>query len=795
MAVHGGRGHSSRSAVSWLDPEAPRTAALIGVIGAVLLGFSNQWLLHLDTWTLDPSSPYSSGAWSTVIARWSPLVVIGLAFAAQIRTVRHYAGTALLVLGILGFAAYLDIFWGVGPSSDLAANLGLTLHLLAALCVLAAGVITSTGTMSDPEVRAPAGRGYLVRAAVALILTSTLSGILYALDDGSSLGTVLAQGGPFLAYPITVWMLSRCLPRLAPAPAAGALVSTGILVGVPQLHWLAGDAELFEFSFSALMFVDAQLIVAVLLLAASAPYVALSRQPDPVEPAVDEPAEPDPGTGVVDLREAADAHEGIVVREDLDPHDNRGATGIRETIDVRESARSLRADPRPTRHLCCALHLNDDLLRRATREVIDCPGRGIAPSFGIDLGTVVRHALLARRRMWLRDALLTSLSLLLLPQLTVLVITMNRDLLVPIAVCLVLGWLVGAGDRAGRSRLVARHLSAEGFEQHRQLRLTPAEERKIQAIQALDRGNVTAYSGYFPFVGSGSPIGGWSFALSVLKGRESLDGLRQTPHPFELAELYEAVRLEVEKLGIEGVHVEDRLYVDGEQASSDPRFRTTSTPPHLIGSVSADELDDLVRTPERINRVYRCLRIHGWGGEYVLSIYLNFTRTGRGLFAEARYFLLLPTRDEDRSYARGAARHSLRRSVPALLGAVPSAFRDLRDLSRTAEDERTPWGATTSLRELAQSRQHRRYFQQLDREMTSKIVERQLLDTITEFLRDRNIDTFEVEERQTAILNNGLIVSGGTVNAGSLAVGTNSQSLLSRVSAAIKTPTEERSAS
>jgi hypothetical protein len=241
--------------------------------------------------------------------------------------------------------------------------------------------------------------------------------------------------------------------------------------------------------------------------------------------------------------------------------------------------------------------------------------------------------------------------------------------------------------------------------------------------------------------------------------------------------------------------VEDRLYVDGEQASSDPRFRTTSTPPQLIGSVSADELDDLVRAPERINRVYRCLRIHGWGGEYVLSIYLNFTRTGRGLFAEARYFLLLPTRDEDRSHPRGAGRHSLRRSVPALLGAVPSTFRDLRDLSRTAEDERTPWGATTSLRELAQSRQHRRYFQQLDREMTSKIVERQLLDTITEFLRDRNIDTFEVEERQTAILNNGLIVSGGTVNAGSLAVGTNSQSLLSRVSAAIKTPTEERSAS
>ncbi|HST85859.1 MAG TPA: hypothetical protein VLL08_29245 [Kineosporiaceae bacterium] len=786
--------------MSWRDPAAPRTAALIGVIGAVLLGFSNQRLLHLASWTLDPTSPYSSGAWSTVIARWSPLAVVGLALATQIRTVRLYAGTALLAVGIFGFAAYLDIFWGVGPSQDLTANLGLTLHLLAALCVLAAGVITSAGTMSDPVARVPAGRGYLVRAAVTLIIVTTLSGILYALAEGSSLWTILAQGGPFLVYPITVWMLSRCLPRLAPAPAAGALLSIGVLVGLPQLHRLAGDAELFKFSFATLMFVDTQLIIAGLLLAASAPYFALSRQPVAVEPVVDEHVEPDTGSGVVDLREASDAQEGIVVHEGVDSHEDIGArdgAGIRETIDVRESARSLRSDHRPTRHLCRALHLNDDLLRRATQEVIDCPGRGIAPSFGIDLGTVVRHALLARRRMWLRDALLTSLSLLLLPQLTVLVITQNVDLLVPIAVSLLLGWLVGTVDRASRERIVAQQLSPEGFERHRQPQLTPAEERKIQAIQALDRGNVTAYGGYFPFVGSGSPIGGWSFALSVLKGRESLDGLRQTPHPFELAELYEAVRLEVEKLGIEGVHVEDRLYVDGEQAGLDPRFRTTGTPPHLIGSVSSDELDDLVRAPERINRVYRCLRIHGWGGEYVLSIYLNFTRTGRGLFAEARYFLLLPTRDEEhgRPQITAAARHSLRKSVPALIGAIPSAFRDLRDLSRTTEDERTPWGATTSLRELAQSRQYRRYFQQLDREMTSKIVERQLLDTITEFLRDRNIDTFEVEERQTAILNNGLIVSGGTVNAESLAVGTNSQSLLSRVSAAIKTPTEERSAS
>jgi hypothetical protein len=809
MAVHGGGGHSSRSAVSRPDPAAAR-AALLSAIGAVLLIFSNQQLLHFDTWGFGVRWPDGNGLWSAVVTHWSPLAAVVLALMLRLRRLqaaRSFAGTALLVLGVFGFAAFIDLFWWIGPSTDLELNLGLTLSLLAALSILAAGVIASVGTMSDPVVRPRARRSeYLVRAAFVLIFISVLSGITVGLFEGNSLSALVADAGPYLVYPFTLWMFSRCLPRLAPAPAAGALICLAVLTGLPQIYWLADDAELFQFSFAALMYIDAKLLAALLLLAASLPLVVLGRQPTAGE-ARDGLGKPDTGS---------DPEAGGLA-------DPTGAVvDVRDSIDVRDSA--LRSDPEPTRHLCLALHLNDDLLRQATREVIDSPDRGIAPSFGIDLGTVVRHALLARRRMWLRDALLTALALQLFPQLLVLLFSQNGTLLIPIAVTTLSGWLVVTADRVSRDRIVSRQLSPEGFERHRQPRLTPAEERKILALQALDRGNVTAYGGYFPFVGSGSPIGGWSFALSVLKGREGIDGVRQAPHPFELAELYEAVRLEVEKLGIEGVHVEDRLYVDGEQAARDPRFRTTSSPAQLIDSVTVDELDHLVRTPERINRVYRCLRIHGWGGEYVLSIYLNFTRTGRGLFAETRYFLLLPTKDEDRGDARSAgrggrtgrnargrsatavgragswqfasaARRSLSKSVPALFRAVPSTFGDLRDLSRRSDGEPNIWGATTSLRELAQSRQYRRYFQQIDREMTSKIVERQLLDTITEFLRDRNIDTFEIEERQTAILNNGVIVSGGTLNADSLAVGANSQSLLSRVSAAIKSPTEERSPS
>lgn len=77
---------------------------------------------------------------------------------------------------------------------------------------------------------------------------------------------------------------------------------------------------------------------------------------------------------------------------------------------------------------------------------------------------------------------------------------------------------------------------------------------------------------------------------------------------------------------------------------------------------------------------------------------------------------------------------------------------------------------------------YRRYFQKLDKEMHLKILERQILDTIVRFLDARNIDTSDLKERQTTILNNGLVVSGsGSIQAESLAVGPQAQALVDKV--------------
>ena len=59
----------------------------------------------------------------------------------------------------------------------------------------------------------------------------------------------------------------------------------------------------------------------------------------------------------------------------------------------------------------------------------------------------------------------------------------------------------------------------------------------------------------------------------------------------------------------------------------------------------------------------------------------------------------------------------------------------------------------------------------LDKEMYVKIIERQLLDSITNFLDTRNIDTTDLKSRQNAIQNSNVIVSGNTIQGSNVAFG------------------------
>jgi len=96
-----------------------------------------------------------------------------------------------------------------------------------------------------------------------------------------------------------------------------------------------------------------------------------------------------------------------------------------------------------------------------------------------------------------------------------------------------------------------------------------------------------------------------------------------------------------------------------------------------------------------------------------------------------------------------------------------------RELAGSSGRTIVDYGARTSIRELAASEDPHHFFQSVDQDKYTKIIERRVTDFIIDFLRVRNVDVGEFETRQQVVLNYGIMQTGGgqIVNSGSMAAG------------------------
>jgi hypothetical protein len=219
----------------------------------------------------------------------------------------------------------------------------------------------------------------------------------------------------------------------------------------------------------------------------------------------------------------------------------------------------------------------------------------------------------------------------------------------------------------------------------------------------------------------------------------------------------------------------------------------------LIDQVMVKEF---LNHPTDTVRHYKRIRVVDWSGELALSVFLRFSKLSERLFIETSYFLLTPVKEEfhqaDSTNPQPTARQWLRLAfesavqTPFLLTLSPlfligrplnwwASWNQRRETRRTiAENPGFNYGATTSIRETASDGVYRRYFQKLDKEMYMKMLERSILDSIIDLLDSKGVDTSDLNERKTTILNSGVIVSGGSIEAKSLAVGRRARALVAR---------------
>ncbi|MGB9146708.1 MAG: hypothetical protein WCC14_12855 [Acidobacteriaceae bacterium] len=450
-----------------------------------------------------------------------------------------------------------------------------------------------------------------------------------------------------------------------------------------------------------------------------------------------------------------------------------------------------------TRLLCAAAWLD-----RGFRETVlkwfheDSRHRATAPSFGVDMATVVHQCERARSALNSREVwLLIPAVLALLSLVAAFVPGLVLVYLIAFAICFVY---------TSRARSMAtKNFTRAKFNPDALPDESPAA---CASLREAESGNCLVYSGFTPFVGSGENIGGWSFALDLRKRADGSDeplvgDLSQTVvaiggdpgDHISLADLYARVDRDICDLHLDRVFIDDKLYINGRDIRDDRRFIDSplSCPRNRVTSEVMKEA--MLQHTEQKLRHYRCIRVIDWNGEQVLSIFLRFSKLSHNLFVEASYFLLTPVGDRFRKVDSLNPEMTFRRLLETtLLAAFAAPFltvlapftllqrgmeafqqsaKQRKEEKQILDDPSFDYGAALSCRQWASSHQYQRYFQKLDKEMYLKVLEKNILDSILTFLESNNVDVSELKQRQTMILNNGVIVSGGSMTTENLAVG------------------------
>src|SRR5664280_1751012 len=283
------------------------------------------------------------------------------------------------------------------------------------------------------------------------------------------------------------------------------------------------------------------------------------------------------------------------------------------TIDLTRARATSKVISDTTRYLCAAVHLDSKLATRLVEDVLDEQHRALGPSSGVDVATVLRHALSARRRHLLRDGVLVVISLVVvLGALS----TGSAWLFFLLGVLLI--WVV-----VGLEIYVARYLVLAQTLQRRSFRSEKAPaprdattERRLAQLGRADDGNVTVHSGFSPFVGGGLARDGWSFAVDVSRPKD--EGSR--PTAFSITELHGHARRALDGIDLDGLEVQDRLFVNGQDIRDDSRFLPSPTA-RPVTAVPDDVVRECLEHPDNLVRHYLWVRMSGWRGELVLNLY------------------------------------------------------------------------------------------------------------------------------------------------------------------------------
>lgn len=329
----------------------------------------------------------------------------------------------------------------------------------------------------------------------------------------------------------------------------------------------------------------------------------------------------------------------------------------------------------------------------------------------------------------------------------------------------------------------------------------------------LPNQNAVVYKGFLPFVGAGKFIDGWSFPVDLGAYTDDM-GNMVMPIPFTIAEIYNELTRGIQALAFEQVELRDYLFTHGLDVMQNPlAFLPNTLEQAPMQVLPPQAVEYYANNSDHAVRFYKWIRIYDWRGEIVFSFFVRFSIRGRNLFIEFNSFVLPPLRpdllDVDYQPHIGLGKQILLALNPitpiieSLIFLNESikwlvfGFRTVDEIQQKLRDIRRDmrrgvpfnYGKEQSLREQFSHDGYTRFFQVMDKEMYTKIIQKEIIALIGKFLASKKVNTAQFEERVRMIVNNGIMVSGDfKISGGAVAVGegASAKNLFNRAQKAVK---------
>lgn len=462
---------------------------------------------------------------------------------------------------------------------------------------------------------------------------------------------------------------------------------------------------------------------------------------------------------------------------------------------------SISAQGDVTRYLASSAMLLGSSFRRQWLDYVKEKHKALAPEFGVDVPTLIKLCKYFEDRETKYYVSFFIISLFVLFVYLIFTIDSYATFLVFLVIAWIIVWIIQVHKDNVEKTWAMTFFQRNNYNPEViSSEFNSTIDKEISSILNQNDYNLIIYSGFEPFVGAGINLGGWSFSVDISQPKHDL-GVKAEVLPFAIKDLYADFDGSLSELSIEGLKIQDALFVNGKTIRNE-KWILPDIYGRPINRVDEKTIERFIENNDPSIRHYRWIQIFDWSDQMVVSYFLRCLRQGKSLFVDTNILLLTPIANyycgidslvppELSERIQSGVVYLVKTPFIVLyswLALLAKSTEMIADFLGTNEKQirkvikNTPlfdYGAENSLRSKMSSLQYSHFFQRSDKEMYGKIIDRTLLDSIVKFLDDHNIDTSDLKERQTTIMNSGIIVQGGDVKAQAMAVGTASQATTS----------------